>query len=75
VSIEAMPRVAVTEEGVAEKECAICLEGYEVGGEAKEMPSKHRFYSGCIEIASHLQLCAEIPIKKKCHIKDLSYHN
>jgi E3 ubiquitin-protein ligase RNF115/126 len=48
VSIEAMPRVAVTEK-VAAEECAICLEGYEVGGEAREMPCKHMFHSGCIE--------------------------
>ncbi|KAE8021698.1 hypothetical protein FH972_007568 [Carpinus fangiana] len=49
VSIEAMPRVAVTKEEVVEKDCAICLDGYEVGGEAREMPCKHMFHSGCIE--------------------------
>jgi hypothetical protein len=49
VSIEAMPRVAVTKEEVVEKDCAICLDGYEVGGEAREMPCKHSFHSGCIE--------------------------
>jgi hypothetical protein len=49
VSIEVMPRVAVTKEEVVEKDCAICLDGYEVGGEAREMPCKHRFHSGCIE--------------------------
>lgn len=45
-SIQAMPRVVVTEEGA---DCSICLEAYEVGGEAREMPCKHRFHSGCIE--------------------------
>jgi E3 ubiquitin-protein ligase RNF115/126 len=65
VLIEAMTRVAVTQEGAAEKECSIYLEGYEVSSEAREMPCKHRFHSSCIEIASHLQLCAEIPIKKE----------
>ena len=49
VSIEAMPRVAVTKEEAVAKECAICLGGYEVSGEAREMPCKHRFHSGCIE--------------------------
>jgi E3 ubiquitin-protein ligase RNF115/126 len=49
VSIEAMPRVTVTKEESVAKECAICLDGYEVGGEAREMPCKHRFHSGCIE--------------------------
>lgn len=45
-SIQAMPRVVVTEEGA---DCSICLEAYEVGGEAREMPCKHKFHSGCIE--------------------------
>ncbi|XAR51726.1 hypothetical protein NMG60_11006439 [Bertholletia excelsa] len=45
-SIEAMPAVKITEEGL---ECAICLAEYEVGGEAKEMPCKHRYHSECIE--------------------------
>ncbi|XP_059451336.1 uncharacterized protein LOC132182162 [Corylus avellana] len=49
VSIEAMPRVAVTQEEAVAKECPICLDGYEVGGEAREMPCKHSFHSGCIE--------------------------
>ncbi|CAK9162921.1 unnamed protein product [Ilex paraguariensis] len=45
-SIEAMPVVKMMEEGA---ECTICLTEYEVGGEAKEMPCKHRYHSGCIE--------------------------
>lgn len=45
-SIQAMPRVVVTEEGT---DCSICLEAYEVGGEAREMPCRHRFHTGCIE--------------------------
>ncbi|KAI9124384.1 hypothetical protein K1719_004306 [Acacia pycnantha] len=45
-SIQAMPRVVVTDEGT---DCSICLETYEVGGEAREMPCKHKFHSGCIE--------------------------
>lgn len=44
--MEAMPRVVVTEE---DTDCAICLEDYEVGGEAREMLCKHKFHSGCIE--------------------------
>lgn len=45
-SIEAMPRVEVCEDGV---ECVICLEEFELGGVAKEMPCKHRFHGDCIE--------------------------
>ncbi|XP_052198100.1 E3 ubiquitin-protein ligase MPSR1-like [Diospyros lotus] len=48
-AIEALPVVKITEEEEEESECAICLAEYEVGGEAKEMPCKHRFHPGCIE--------------------------
>lgn len=47
-SIEAMPKVQVTEND-AGGECAICLEEWEVGGEAREMPCKHKFHGSCIE--------------------------
>ncbi|KAI9122142.1 hypothetical protein K1719_006831 [Acacia pycnantha] len=45
-SIQAMFRVVVTDKGT---DCLICLETYEVSGEAREMPCKHKFHSGCIE--------------------------
>lgn len=45
-SIESLPRVQVLEAGL---ECAICLAEYEVNGEVKEMPCRHRFHSDCIE--------------------------
>ncbi|KAE9449282.1 hypothetical protein C3L33_18812, partial [Rhododendron williamsianum] len=50
-SIEDMPTVKITEETdlKSESSCAICLGEYEVGGEAKEMPCRHRYHSGCIE--------------------------
>ncbi|KAK7309800.1 hypothetical protein RJT34_06828 [Clitoria ternatea] len=47
-SIEAMPSVEI-EEGGEGLECVVCLEEFEVGGVAKEMPCKHRFHSNCIE--------------------------
>ncbi|KAA0039492.1 E3 ubiquitin-protein ligase RING1-like [Cucumis melo var. makuwa] len=45
-SIDAMPRVGVTELGT---DCAICLDGFEVAEEAREMPCKHMYHSDCIE--------------------------
>ncbi|XP_043703541.1 E3 ubiquitin-protein ligase MPSR1-like [Telopea speciosissima] len=47
-SIEEMPTVEITLEDL-DKECSICLDGWEIGGEAKEMPCKHRHHAGCIE--------------------------
>ncbi|XP_073147438.1 E3 ubiquitin-protein ligase MPSR1-like [Henckelia pumila] len=46
VSIESLPVVQVSEPGL---ECPICLSDYEVNGEVKEMPCKHKFHPGCIE--------------------------
>nr|DAD34894.1 TPA_asm: hypothetical protein HUJ06_005534 [Nelumbo nucifera] len=43
-----MPKVEITEEE-GDGECAICLEGWEIGGEAREMPCKHKYHSSCIE--------------------------
>ncbi|KAK9107568.1 hypothetical protein Syun_023579 [Stephania yunnanensis] len=44
-SIESMPRIPIT----GDEECSICLDGWEIGGEAREMPCKHSFHSNCIE--------------------------
>ncbi|CAK9183740.1 unnamed protein product [Ilex paraguariensis] len=46
-SIEAMPSVEIREG--EDGECVVCLEEWEVGGMAKEMPCKHRFHGECIE--------------------------
>ncbi|KAL3511116.1 hypothetical protein ACH5RR_030517 [Cinchona calisaya] len=45
-SMEAMPEVEISEDG---EECVMCLEEWEVGWVAKEMPCKHRFHGNCIE--------------------------
>ena len=42
-----MPSVTVTAE--ESQDCSICLEQFEVGSEAREMPCKHRFHSACTE--------------------------
>ncbi|KAF9626204.1 hypothetical protein IFM89_031331 [Coptis chinensis] len=47
-SIEAMEKVVIGEEE-KDKECAICLDGWEIGDEAKAMPCKHKYHEKCIE--------------------------
>ncbi|XP_057811899.1 E3 ubiquitin-protein ligase MPSR1-like [Salvia miltiorrhiza] len=50
-SIDAMPTVEVAsgEDSGSSEQCAVCLEGWEGGETAREMPCKHRFHGGCIE--------------------------
>ncbi|XP_010257723.1 PREDICTED: E3 ubiquitin-protein ligase RING1-like [Nelumbo nucifera] len=43
-AVEAMPTVKITEN----LQCSVCLDDLEIGTEAKEMPCKHKFHSGCI---------------------------
>ncbi|XP_019163739.1 PREDICTED: E3 ubiquitin-protein ligase RDUF2-like isoform X2 [Ipomoea nil] len=56
-AIEAMPTVKVEDS----MQCSVCLEDFEIGCEAKEMPCKHKFHSGCIlpwlEIHSSCPVC------------------
>lgn len=56
-AVQAMPTVAVDQS----LQCSICLEEFDVGDEAKEMPCKHKFHSGCIlpwlEIHSSCPVC------------------
>ncbi|XP_071712665.1 E3 ubiquitin-protein ligase SIRP1-like [Rutidosis leptorrhynchoides] len=44
-AVEAMPTVKIEEDSV---QCSVCLEDFEIGNEAKEMPCKHRFHGECI---------------------------
>ncbi|XP_044483859.1 E3 ubiquitin-protein ligase SIRP1-like [Mangifera indica] len=43
-TIKALPTVAVDED----LQCAVCLEDFDIGSEAKEMPCKHKFHGDCI---------------------------
>ncbi|KAG9458531.1 hypothetical protein H6P81_003039 [Aristolochia fimbriata] len=56
-AVEAMPTVKVGEN----LSCSVCLEDFEIGSEAKEMPCKHKFHSGCIlpwlELHSSCPVC------------------
>ncbi|XVE83769.1 hypothetical protein DITRI_Ditri16bG0113000 [Diplodiscus trichospermus] len=45
-SIEAIPRIKAKGTG---NDCSICLEELKVDEEAREMPCKHFFHSGCVE--------------------------
>lgn len=57
-AIDAMPTVIVDEPSV---QCSVCLDDFEVGIEAKEMPCKHKFHSKCIlpwlELHSSCPVC------------------
>ncbi|XP_019152124.1 PREDICTED: E3 ubiquitin-protein ligase RING1-like [Ipomoea nil] len=44
-TVEALPMVKVEDDA---SQCSVCLEDFEIEAEAKEMPCKHRFHSGCI---------------------------
>ncbi|KAL6187696.1 hypothetical protein ACLB2K_039091 [Fragaria x ananassa] len=46
-SIAAMPTVEIKESSGGE--CPICLDQFEVGGEAKQMPCNHVFHGDCVE--------------------------
>ncbi|KAJ7980602.1 E3 ubiquitin-protein ligase RING1 [Quillaja saponaria] len=43
-AIEALPNVTINEN----LQCSVCLDDFDVGVQAKEMPCKHKFHSGCI---------------------------
>lgn len=56
-AIEALPTVTVEEN----LQCSVCLDDFEISSEAKEMPCKHKFHSGCIlpwlELHSSCPVC------------------
>ncbi|KAK1318977.1 E3 ubiquitin-protein ligase RING1 [Acorus calamus] len=56
-AVEALPTVKI-DGGLS---CSVCLEDFEVGGEAKVMPCNHKFHSGCIlpwlELHSSCPVC------------------
>lgn len=56
-AVEAMPTVKIEQS----LQCSVCLEDFDVGAEAKEMPCKHRFHDGCIlpwlELHSSCPVC------------------
>ncbi|KAG6396567.1 hypothetical protein SASPL_142719 [Salvia splendens] len=71
-SIDALPSVEVASGG---EQCAICLEGWEEGEKAKEMPCKHRFHGGCIErwlnVSGSCPVCRyEMPVEDKKREED-----
>ncbi|KAL5569817.1 hypothetical protein UlMin_026392 [Ulmus minor] len=55
-TVEALPTVMIKENF----QCSICLDDFEIGSEAKQMPCKHRFHSGCI--LQWLELHSSCPI-------------
>ncbi|KAG1338864.1 E3 ubiquitin-protein ligase SIRP1 [Cocos nucifera] len=56
-AIDAMPTVKIEEGAMS---CCVCLEDFGVGEEAREMPCKHKFHSGCI--LAWLELHSSCPV-------------
>ncbi|CAM8886554.1 unnamed protein product [Rhodiola kirilowii] len=56
-AVGAMPTVKVKDN----LQCSICLDDFEMGADAKEMPCKHKFHDGCIfrwlELHSSCPVC------------------
>ncbi|PON42395.1 43kDa postsynaptic protein [Trema orientale] len=56
-AVEALPTVAIKEN----LQCSVCLDDFEAGAEAKQMPCKHKFHSECIlpwlELHSSCPVC------------------
>ena len=55
-AVKAMPTVSINQN----LQCSICLEEFEIGSEAKEMPCKHKFHGECI--APWLELHSSCPV-------------
>lgn len=49
-AVEGLPSVEVTKELLSSdsSQCAVCMDEFELGAEAKQMPCKHVFHSDCI---------------------------
>jgi E3 ubiquitin-protein ligase RNF115/126 len=56
-AIDALPSVTIKEN----LQCSVCLDDFEIGAEAKQMPCKHKFHSDCIlpwlELHSSCPVC------------------
>ncbi|CAO2841684.1 unnamed protein product [Amaranthus hypochondriacus] len=49
-AVEGLPNVQVTQELLSSdsSQCAVCMDEFELGAQAKQMPCKHVFHSDCI---------------------------
>lgn len=56
-AVEAMPTVTIEEDSI---QCSVCLEEFDIGTEARQMPCKHRFHGDCI--VPWLELHSSCPV-------------
>ncbi|KAF5802550.1 putative transcription factor C2H2 family [Helianthus annuus] len=48
-AVESMPVIQISDVHVStELQCAVCIEAFEIGDDAREMPCKHIYHSDCI---------------------------
>ncbi|PIN24072.1 Ubiquitin--protein ligase [Handroanthus impetiginosus] len=59
-SIDAMPSVEIEKGEKDDEQCVVCLEEWENGEKAQEMPCGHRFHGDCIE--KWLKIRASCPV-------------
>ncbi|KAI4343340.1 hypothetical protein L6164_010701 [Bauhinia variegata] len=75
-AVEALPTVIINEN----LQCSVCLDDFQLGSEAKEMPCKHRFHSGCIlpwlELHSSCPVCRfQLPMDESKRDSEASRNN
>ncbi|XP_058787180.1 E3 ubiquitin-protein ligase SIRP1-like [Vicia villosa] len=75
-AVEGLPTVKINEN----MQCSVCLDDFEVGSDAKEMPCKHRFHSACIlpwlELHSSCPVCrSQLRVDDPKQNSDVSRNN
>lgn len=76
-AVEAMPTVTIEENSI---QCCVCLEEFEIGTEARQMPCKHKFHGDCIlpwlDLHSSCPVCRyQLPVEESKINQDVTGGN